>query len=410
MSRFVPALLTLSQLCAQPASLALAGPLVNPDPEAGLSAKQLLGKRLFEDTSLSEPQGQSCASCHAPEHAYQGNNGSRIAAVALGSRPETFGMRNTPTIMYMAYSPPFGFYKEDDGGTEALKAKGGQFWDGRAATLAEQARGPLLNPLEMNNPSIEAVAAKIAASPYAGLAREVYGPDFFAEPGIAMNKLSEAIAAFETTPRFAPFASKFDDFLRGTAKLTGQEMEGFALFKEKDKGNCIACHAGKAGSREPADWLFTDFSYDAFGAPRSRSIPANAASEYFDLGLCKQPGLEAKLPKGVELSTLCGAFKVPTLRNIAVTGPYFHNGVFASLRDAVKFYATRDTAPQEWYPKRPNGKAAKFDDLPPAYQANVNTSEVPYDRKSGEQPRLNEREVDSLVAFLKTLTDAGMTD
>jgi cytochrome c peroxidase len=98
------------------------------------------------------------------------------------------------------------------------------------------------------------------------------------------------------------------------------------------------------------------------------------------------------------------------LRNVVVTGPYYHNGAFTSLRDAVKLYATRDTDPTRWYPKRADGNVNKFDDLPKEYKSNVNIEEVPYDRKLGQRPRLNDREVDALVAFLKTLTDAGMRE
>ncbi len=373
--------------------------------EAGLSIEQVLGKRLFEDATLSEPAGQACGSCHAPEHAFQGNNGSPIAAVALGATPDKFGVRKTPTLMYKSYSPAFGFYKDDDDGKVKLEAKGGQFWDGRAATLAEQATGPMLNPLEMNNPSIEAVVAKVKSGPNADLVKKVYGPDIFDDPKAAMAKLAEALAAFETSPRFAPFSSKFDDFLRGKAELTPEEMAGFKLFINKKKGNCISCHDGKPDSRDPTDWIFTDFTYDAVGPPRNAAIPANADASVYDLGLCKQPGLASKLPKTIALDSLCGAFKVPTLRNVAITGPYFHNGVFTSLRDAVAFYATRDTDPKRWYPVAANGKIQKYNDLAAAYVKNINTDEVPYDRKPGEKPRLNDQEIDALVAFLKTLTD-----
>ena len=99
---------------------------------------------------------------------------------------------------------------------------------------------------------------------------------------------------------------------------------------------------------------------------------------------------------------------MPTLRNVALTGPYYHNGYFTSLRDAVAFYATRDTDPKRWYPKLKTGEVDKFDDLPGAYKENVNTEEVPYDRKPGQRPRLSDEDVDALVAFLKTLTDKGM--
>ncbi len=382
--------------------------IVHSNDEKALTDAQLLGKRIFEDTNLSEPRGQSCASCHAPKHAFQGNNGSKIAAIAVGSTPDRLGARKTPTIMYKTYSPAFGFYKDVDDGKETLEAKGGQFWDGRASDLAEQATGPLLNPVEMNNPSIEAVVEKVRTGPYAELVTSVFGADAFSDPKEAMPKLTSALYAYEATERFAPFSSRFDDYLRGKAKLTPIEARGFELFTNPKEGNCIACHVGKTDSKDPTDWIFTDFTYDALGAPRNPAIPANADPTVFDLGLCKRPGLAAVLPKEIKAELLCGAFKVPTLRNVAVVSPFYHNGAFSSLRDAVAFYATRDTDPKRWYPKLKTGETDKFDDLPGACKQNVNTTEVPYDRMPGQRPRLGERDIDALVAFLKTLTDKGM--
>jgi cytochrome c peroxidase len=374
--------------------------------EAGLSSLELLGKRIFEDARLSEPAGMSCASCHDADKAFQGNNGSSIPALAQGSRPGAFGTRNTPSLSYASYSPRFGFIekKDEETGEIEMIPAGGQFWDGRADDLAAQVAGPLLEPREMNNPSKAAVVDKIERGDYAGLARQVYGADVFADPDAAFGKLALAVAAFESSARFHPFSSKFDAFLRGEEKLSKLEARGFDLFKDEKKGNCLGCHVGKTESRNPEDWLFTDFSYDALGAPRNAAIPENADPAYVDLGVCKRPKLVEIAPEGYEIDGLCGQFKAPTLRNIAVTGPYLHNGVFTSLRDVVAFYATRDTNPERWYPKS-HGKVAKYDDLPKAHHENVNVKEVPYDRKPGQKPRLNDEEVDAVVAFLQTLTD-----
>ena len=375
--------------------------------EKALTDVQLLGKRIFEDANLSEPRGMSCMSCHAPEHAFQGNNGSSIPAVAVGSRPDQFGSRKAPTIMYKTYAPAFGFYKDVDDGKEVLEPKGGQFWDGRAVDLVDQASGPLLNPVEMNNPSPEAVVEKVKAGDYAALVAAVYGDQAFADPKAAMEGLMKAVFAYEATERFAPFSSKFDDTLRGAAKLTPLEARGLALFIDPKAGNCTACHAGKPESKDPTDWIFTDFTYVAPGAPRNAAIPANADPTHFDLGLCQSPSLAAALPKGIARESLCGMFKVPTLRNVAVAGPYFHNGVFKTLREAVAFYATRDTDPGHWYPKLAGGEVDKFDDLPSADKANIDR-EVPYDRRLGQRPHLSDADIDALVAFLNTLTDKGM--
>ena len=391
-----------------PAASAQSAPFARANDEKSLTDAQLLGKRIFEDTTLSEPRGMSCMSCHAPGHAFQGNNGSPVPGVALGSRPGRLGTRKVPTIMYKTYSPAFGFYKDVDDGKETLEAKGGQFWDGRASDLVEQASGPLLNPVEMNNPSIEAVVEKVKTGSYANMVKTLYGADVFTDPKTAMPKLMSAIFAYEATERFAPFSSKFDDYLRGAAKLTPLEARGLALFINPKKGNCIACHDGKPESKDPTDWLFTDFTYDSLGAPRNKAIPANADPAVFDLGLCKRRGLAEILPKEIALDSLCGQFKVPTLRNVAVSGPYYHNGAIASLRDAVEFYATRDTDAAHWYPTDGHGGVNKFDDLPASAKDNVNIKEVPYDRRAGQPARLDYTEIDALVAFLNTLTDRGM--
>ena len=382
-----------------------------PD-EKNLSDLQLLGKRLFEDASLSEPQGMSCATCHDPRHAFQGNNGSPIAAVALGSQHGQFGVRKVPTLMYKAYSPAFGFYKDEDDGKIKLEPRGGQFWDGRANLLPDQVTGPLLNPVEMNNPSIEKVVEKIEAGPNAALARKVYGDDVFSSKSEAMTKMAKAVAAFESSERFAPFSSKFDDYLRGKAELTALEKKGLEIFLDEQKSNCSDCHAApnNKASRDPTDWIFSDFSYSAPGAPRNPAIPVNLDPEHFDLGLCQRAGLAAMVPQGKTAESYCGYFKAPTLRNVALVGPYFHNGVFKTLREAVAFYATRDTDPGRWYPKGHDGKVDKFNDLPPQFRENVETEKVPYDRKAGQKPHLGEKDIDAIVAFLNTLTDKQMLE
>lgn len=373
--------------------------------EAGLTPLERLGKRIFEDRTLSRPEGVSCASCHDAATAFQGVNGSPVPAVARGSLPQSLGRRNTPTILYASFAPPFGFIDDEDeetGKVEKVPA-GGQFLDGRASDLLAQFEGPLLDPLEMNAPSRKFAVEKIRDGAYAGLARDVYGDKLFDNPDTAFEKLAQSVVAYESSARFHPFASKFDDYLCGKTQLTSLEQKGFALFKDKNKGNCLACHVGKEDSRNPQDWLFTDYTYDALGAPKNKAIELTMNNP--DLGLCKRPGLDKIAPSGFDVASVCGAFKVPTLRNVAVTAPYLHNGAFTSLRDVVAFYATRDTEPKRWYPKDANGKVEKFNDLPAEARANVNTEEVPYDRRKGQKPRLSEKEVDAIVAFLETLTD-----
>ena len=163
MSKKTHMALLLAGLALQPA---LAGP--NQDlPE--LSAKARLGKLLFFDASLSEPAGQSCATCHDPGRSFVDPDPAAITS--KGVTQPLAGNRNTPTILYMAYSPPFHF-EPDEGHYE-----GGQFWDGRAASLEEQAMGSFLNPLEMANPEQAAVVAKVRGADYGPLFDEVFGKD-----------------------------------------------------------------------------------------------------------------------------------------------------------------------------------------------------------------------------------------
>jgi cytochrome c peroxidase len=371
-----------------------------PD-ETNLSDLQLLGKRIFEDATLSEPQGMACQSCHDPRHAFQGGNDSKIPGIARGSRPDHLGARKVPTLMYKTYSPEFGFYKDIDDGKETVEPKGGQFWDGRAKTLADQMKIPLTNPDEMNNASLDAVVAKIGGGDYADLAKRALDSQPLDIDGVA-----RAVVAYEETERFAPFSSKFDDWLRGKAKLSALEQRGYRDFVDPNRGNCTACHAGKPGSTDPQDWVFTDFTYVKFGVPRNAALAANADPQHYDLGLCARPEIAAMLPATTKLESLCGAFKVPTLRNVAVNKAFFHNAAMTSLREAVAIYATRDTDPAHWYP-HVNGRVANFDDSPADKRDRIDV-EVPYDRKVGQKPRLDYGEVDALVAFLKTLTDKGM--
>ena len=375
-----------------------------PTPET-LTPMQQLGRALFEDPSLSEPAGQSCASCHASDRAFQGNAGSSIAAVARGALGDgVFGTRNVPTLMYSLYSPDFSFATENEGGTPQMGPNGGLFWDGRANFLADQASGPLLNAREMNNPSTDAVVAKVRDGQYADLARQAFGTNVFDNTETAYRRIASAIASYEQSQRFRPFSSRFDDVLRGRAQFTAQEARGFEAFRDPQKGNCITCHTGRENSHNPSDWMFTNFAYENLGVPRNRAIPDNANPNHFDLGLCDRADLASHAPAGTDVTQYCGSFRVPTLRNVAVTAPYMHNGYFDDLREAVKFYATRDTDPGHWYPAAADGTVLRFDDLPAQYRGNVNT-EVPMDRHAGDAPRLTDDDVDDIVAFLRTLTD-----
>ena len=361
-----------------------------------LSPQAQAGRNIFFDARLSNPQGTSCASCHEPKLGWSGNNRSKTG-VAAGSTPDALGGRNSPTLSYVGFVPAFHL-KKDEG---KMKAVGGLFWDGRANILEEQARGPLFAKDEMNLTGEAELAERLRAAPYAAELRAAYALDAAANDAKWVETALQALAAFQRSPEIAPFTSKYDAARRGEVKLSREETRGLRLFADPNKGNCIACHVFDKNSKNPADHLFTDFTYDNLGLPRNGAIPANGDPKRFDLGLC---GPTRETPKRLS-NSVCGAFKVPTLRNAAQRPFYFHNGSFTDLTEVTRFYVERDTHPQKWYPRDAQGKLLVFNDLPVRHARNVNRDESPYDRKRGQKPRLNEAEIAAVVAFIKTLDD-----
>ncbi|MDO5692818.1 MAG: cytochrome c peroxidase [Pseudomonadota bacterium] len=381
----------LARLVPLGAALLLAA-CVNVDkPPPPLSPEAALGEKMFHDPSLSASGRQSCATCHDPAFGHGAPNA--LAAQPGGSALTLQGARQSPSIRYLAANTAFHFDAEDT-------PTGGFFWDGRAASLGAQAKGPLLNPVEMANHDAADVVRKVAQARYAAEFERVYGAGVLARPQLAFDRIAQALEKYQhEAPEFAPFSSKYDAVLRQQTHLTPQEERGLMLFKDAQKGNCAACHpADKAA--DGGHPLFTDFTYDNLGVPRNPELGHNRDPAFFDLGLCAREGGDLQ-----DRRELCGAFKVPSLRNVALRQALFHNGYFKSLREAVLFYVQRDTHPEKWYPRGTDGQVRKFNDLPPELHANVNTSEVPYDRKPGDAPALTDAEVDDVVAFLKTLTD-----
>jgi cytochrome c peroxidase len=359
-----------------------------------LTVREKVGQSIFLDTTLSNPPGTSCSSCHDADTAFAGNNGSD-SGVARGSRPGHFARRNAPSVMYLKYVPHFHFALEDDDDV-AETPFGGLTWSGRADTVAEFSRLPLLDADEMNNASEAEIARKLRAAPYAAdLAREF--PGALDTTGSAVKALGAALQAFLTSETMSPFTSKFDDFLRGKVQLSPLETKGLAAFENRAKGACKNCHMMYEHSNRPESSLFTNYSYDAVGVPRNGAIAANADAKRYDLGLCERtkekdaPSSDAKW---------CGSFRTPSLRNVAVRQRFMHNGKFSKLRDVVAFYATRSTNPDRWY-----RHGAAFDDSPDRYRSNVNTLSFPYNRHEGDPPAMDDAEIDAIVAFLETLTD-----
>jgi cytochrome c peroxidase len=143
--------------------------------------------------------------------------------------------------------------------------------------------------------------------------------------------------------------------------------------------------------------MFTDYGYDAVSLPRNRDLPGNRSATSFDLGLCERK--DTKTPSKDE--KWCSNFRTPSLRNVAVRESFGHNGVYKKLRDVVAFYALRAVAPFRIYPP-----GQKYDDVPPKYVDNINIYAPIYNQREGAPPPLSDEDIDAIVAFLGTLTDA----
>lgn len=358
-----------------------------------------MGRAMFSEPSLSASGRQSCASCHSPQNAFGPANA--LAVQLGGGNMAMSGVRAAPSLRYIQNAPSFTEHYHDDDGDDSVDAgpTGGRNWDGRAQSGHEQARTPLLSAHEMGNKDAAMVVDKLRQGPLAAQFRRTFGEDIFDDTETAMRWALMALEVFQESPQdFYPYSSKYDAFLRKQVELTAQESRGLALFNDARKGNCASCHisAVTPGGAFPQ---FTDYGLINIGVPRNRKLAANADPAFFDMGLCGPDRTDLR-----EHKEYCGMFKTPSLRNVALRKVYFHNGSFTSLEQVVRFYVQRDTAPQKWYPKNPDGSVHKYDDLPPGLEANVNV-EAPFDRQPGQRAALSESEIRDVVAFMKTLTD-----
>ncbi len=362
------------------------------------SAAQMsaLGRALFRDPALSASGRIACATCHSPSRAFGPPDGAPVRRGGVdGRRP---GVRAVPSLRYLQSVPPWSEHVFDEETGADQGPTGGLTWDGRSPSAHEQARVPLLSPYEMANASIGAVVSAVRRSAHAAQFRDAFGANVFDDPELAFQAVLLALETYQQDPaEFYPYSSKYDAWLRRQASLSDQELEGLAAFNDPERGNCARCHPSAV--RDGAFPQFTDFGYAGIGAPRNSAIPANADPRHFDLGLCG--------PLRADLATradYCGLFRTPTLRNAALRRVFFHNGVLHRLEDVVRFYAERDTRPERWYPRAPDGRPLTFDDLPQGYRGNLEQA-APFGRRAGDPPALGERDVAAIVAFLNTLTD-----
>lgn len=353
-------------------------PQSGPDPDA-LAA---LGRTLFFDTNLSKNRKQSCASCHEPARAFTDGKDNGVAgAVSIGDDGTSLGDRNAPTTTYAFLTPTF--HKNAQG-----HYVGGLFHNGRAATLNDQAVEPFTNPIELGFPNPAALVARIKENPkYATMFKQLFGESVFAETDKALAAVAESISAFERSELFATFDSKYDRYLRGEYQMTAHEALGRTLFFSP-LTHCTSCHLLHISTLAAGE-TFTNYRYYNIGIPPNPTVREKngLGAAYRDLGLLEHPEMDD--------GSFAGKFKVPTLRNVAVTGPYMHNGVFKELRTAIMFYnqyMVRNFVSEN------NPETGK-----PWAKPEVAES-VDVDLLRQGQP-IDDNRASALIAFLETLTD-----
>ena len=369
--------------------------VVVPGGPPAFSTPSELGQRLFFDANLSLNRTQSCATCHDPDRAFTDprlDDDGLPTAFSLGDDGFSRASRNAPTAAYASLAPIFEFGTHPRFNSQQPDYEGfmgGQFMDGRASTLAEQAEGPPIGPKEMGMPSKRAVVERLQENgDYIASFRAIYGEDIFDDIGAAYAAMADSIAAFESTPAFASFDSRYDKSLRDEYTYQPGTLEalGRALFFSQQFTNCATCHQlAPNGSRNET---FTNYEYHNIGTPVNVAarLAANIPVDEIDPGLFGNPAVDDE--------SELGKYKVPTLRNVAVTAPYMNNGVFRSLDTVMRFYdhfqpGSRNTINPE--------TGSPWAD--PPVPETVSRVELQDGR------RLSDNDIDALVCFMRSLTD-----
>jgi cytochrome c peroxidase len=341
-------------------------------------SKEALGQILFFDKNLSQNRTQSCATCHNPNSAFVDDRSNGISKMAsLGDDNKSLGDRQAPTASYAKFSPNFHFDEKKQ------KYIGGQFWDGRAATLEEQAGGPPLNPIEMGMANKKEVINRIKENElYVSSFKNLYGEDILNDEKKAYDALTQIIASFERTDEFSPFDSKYDKYLKGEYDLTALEDLGKSLFFSNNNNSCASCHVLKGEDKKGE--TFTNYEFHNIGIPSNLELRAKNGVKDIDKGLLNNPSVTDEKQMG--------KYKVPTLRNVAVTAPYMHNGVFSDLRTVVEFYDKYNN--KDRIINKETNKA--WDE--PEVKDTISLKEL-------KAKELSDRKVEALVAFMELLTD-----
>jgi cytochrome c peroxidase len=339
-----------------------------------------LGQALFFDPNLSLTRSQACSTCHEPARAFSDGRENDVGgAVSLGDDGVSLGDRNTPGISYANRVPDF--HVNDDG-----EYVGGFFLDGRSKSMQLQAAEPLLNPIEMAMPNRKSVVERVRENAaYVEAFQSLFGPDVFADEDRAFDAAVASIVAFEQADLFSTFDSRYDRYLRGEYHMTREEELGRVLFFSQ-LISCHACHL--LDTREAVRHeLFTNHKYHNIGIPIHRAVRERNGVTEVDRGLSAN--------SEVDDPAMAGKFRVPSLRNVAVTAPYMHNGIFNELETAILFYDKYLVSNEiielnpETHEKWGEPEIAETIDFELLKQG---------------QPITEER-VRALVAFLKTLTD-----
>lgn len=363
----------------------------NPSQSEQNTNKIELGKRLFFDTNLSLNKKQNCASCHDPFKGFidprKHGNGETFAT-SLGAHGKLFGARNAPTAAYAMFSPSFKYEEHPRYNSQQPNYTGyvgGQFLDGRENDLAGQAGGPPLNPVEMQMPNKESVVKRLQKNHYYQQAfQKFYGKEIFDDTNKAYLAMTKAIEKFEKSAVFAPFDSKYDRVLQGKEEFSFKELSGKSLFFSQQFTNCATCHQRMPNGNKQE--TFSNYEYHNLGVPENIQLTKRLGKPVNDQGLFENPKIDDPKQRG--------KFKVPTLRNIAVTGPYMHNGVFKDLKTVILFYDKYLIGSKNQINPE-TGKAWSE----PEIKENIALKELKDGRK------LKPIQVEQMVCFLRTLTD-----
>jgi len=341
-------------------------------------SQEVLGEILFFDKNLSQNRTQSCATCHNPNTGLADDRDNGISKMAsLGDDNKSLGDRQAPSASYAKFSPKFHFDEKKQ------KYIGGQFWDGRASTLEEQAGGPPLNLIEMGMASKKEVIDRIKENDlYVSSFKNLYGNDILSDDEKAYDALTKVIASFERTDAFSPFDSKYDRYLKGEYDLSATEDLGKSLFFSNNNNSCATCHVLKGEDKEGE--TFTNYEFHNIGTPANKTLRAKNGVKNIDEGLLANTLVNDIREKGKH--------KVPTLRNVAVTAPYMHNGVFADLKTVVEFYDKYNNKDRTINPET----NLAWDE--PEVKETIALEEL-------RAKELTDRKVEALVAFMKLLTD-----